>query len=54
MDGVSVDFEFLGRFALAYEEWGHYHGHVLTKFDIEFGKRDKRSAGGFQCSGTGN
>ncbi len=31
MDGVSVDFEFLGRFVLVYEEREYYHGPGLTK-----------------------
>ncbi len=47
MDEVSVDFECLGRFALAYGEQGPYHGPRLTRFG-------QRSAGGFQCGGTGN
>ncbi len=37
MDGLSVDFECLGRFALVYGEQGRYHGPGLTT--MEFGER---------------
>ncbi len=54
MDGLSVDFECVGRFALAYEEQGQYHGSGSTRFENEVRRNGKRSAGGFQCGGTGN
>ncbi len=47
MDGVSVDFAFLGRFVLEYEEREYYHGPGLTKCEQRFGEMGKRSAGAF-------
>ncbi len=54
MDGVSVDVEFLGRFALVYEEREHYHGPGLTKFEHKVRRKGQAQRGRFQCGGTGN
>ncbi len=45
MDGVSVDFEFLGRFVLVYEEREYYHGPGLTKFEHRVRRKGQAQRG---------